>query len=302
MRSPHYNARMQSLWMLVAALLFSLMGVCVKLASETYSVAELVFYRSLLGTIGLAVFVRWRGFSLATRYVGMHLRRGVVGTVALSLWFYATTVLPVGTAMTLNYTSPLFLAAFTVGLALAAGRTVRWPLAGAVGMGFIGVILVLQPSFSHGHEVAASAGLASGVLSAVAYWHVKELGQLGEPEWRTVFYFSLAGAVMGGIGSVAGGFSSHSPLGLALIAGVAITATLAQLAMTRAYGKGSTLVVATLQFSAIVFASVFGVLVFGDEIGFETWAGIAIIIGSGVGASVLGARKPSRAQPSIAKA
>ncbi|MEG0821522.1 MAG: DMT family transporter [Burkholderiaceae bacterium] len=292
---------MQSLWMLAAALLFSLMGVCVKLASETYSVAEIVFYRSLLGALGLAGFVRWRGLSLATPYAWMHLRRGVIGTIALSLWFFATTVLPVGTAMTLNYTSPLFLATFMIGLTVSAGRPVEWPLAAAVGMGFIGVILVLQPSFTHGQEVAAGAGLASGVLSAVAYWHVKELGKLREPEWRTVFYFSLAGAVLGLGGSLIQGFSRHTASGLWLVGGVAVFATLAQLAMTRAYGKGSTLLVATLQFSAIVFASILGVLVFGDRIGFETGIGIAIILGSGIGASALGARAMNRATRSLAK-
>ncbi len=293
---------MQSLWMLAAALLFSLMGVCVKLAGEYYSVAELVFYRSLLGSIGLALFVRWRGLSLVTPHVWMHLRRGVVGTVALSLWFFATTVLPVGTAMTLNYTSPLFLAAFTIGLAISSGRAVEWPLAAAVGMGFVGVVLVLQPSFSHGQELAAVTGLASGVLSAVAYWHVKELGKLREPEWRTVFYFSVAGAVLGLGGTLFTGFSPHTARGLWLIAGVAGFATLAQLAMTRAYGKGSTLLVATLQFSAIVFASILGVIVFGDSISFETGIGIAIILGSGIGASVLGARAMSRATRSLGKA
>lgn len=292
---------MQSLWMLAAALLFSLMGVCVKLASDYYSVAELVFYRSLIGAIGLAVFASTRGLSLASPCLGMQVRRGVLGTAALSLWFYAITILPVGTAMTLNYTSPLFLAAFMVGVALNAGRPVQWPLAGAVGMGFTGVVLVLQPSFSHGHELPAFAGLVSGVLSAAAYWHVKELGRMGEPEWRTVFWFSAAGAALGLAGSLFTGFSAHQPVGLALVAGVAITATLAQLAMTRAYGKGSTLVVATLQFSAIVFASGLGVLVFGDRIGFETGIGIAIIVGSGVGASVLGARTMARANRSLAR-
>ncbi len=86
--------------MLVASLLFAVMGACVKLAAAQYSIAEIVFYRSLLGVIGLGVFVRLRGLSLATRLPWMHLRRGAVGTVSLSLWFFSTTLLPLGTAFT----------------------------------------------------------------------------------------------------------------------------------------------------------------------------------------------------------
>ncbi|MFN8962640.1 MAG: DMT family transporter [Betaproteobacteria bacterium] len=277
---------MQSLWMLVAALLFAVMGACVKLVALPawggYSIAEIVFYRSLLGALALAAFVRSRGLSLATPVVGMHLRRSTVGTVALSLWFFSSTVLPLGTAMTLNYSSSLFLAAFVVAAALLARRRVRWSLALTVLFGFVGVVLVLQPSFSADQSEGALAGLASGILSAAAYWHVKELGRLGEPEWRTVFYFSLTGAVLGLAGSALTGFTAHSAVGVALLVAIGVTATLAQLAMTRAYGAGRTLLTANLQYSAIVFASILGVIVFADRIPLVGWLGIVIIVGSGV--------------------
>ncbi len=289
---------MQSLWMLVAAFLFAVMGACVKLVALPawggYSVAEIVFYRSLLGTLGLVAFARLQGGSFATPVLGMHLRRGAVGTVALSLWFFATTVLPLGTAMTLNYSSSLFLAAFIVVAALVAGRRVNWPLAVTVLIGFVGVILVLQPSFSAEQSHGAIAGLASGILSAAAYWHVKELGKLGEPEWRTVFYFSLCGVVLGLAGSVLNGFTAHSVTGVVLLVTIGVTATLAQLAMTRAYGAGRTLLTANLQYSAIVFASVMGMIVFADRIPLIGWLGIATIIGSGVLATYFTSRSTVR--------
>ncbi len=297
---------MQSLWMLVAAFLFAVMGACVKLVALPawggYSVAEIVFYRSLLGTLGLVAFARLQGGSLATPVLGMHLRRGAVGTVALSLWFFATTVLPLGTAMTLNYSSSLFLAAFIVVAALVAGRRVNWPLAVTVLIGFVGVILVLQPSFSAEQSHGAVAGLASGILSAAAYWHVKELGKLGEPEWRTVFYFSVCGVVLGLAGSVLNGFTAHSASGVALLVAIGVTATLAQLAMTRAYGAGRTLLTANLQYSAIVFASIMGMMVFADRIPLVGWLGIATIIGSGVLATYFTSRTAVRRPETPAEA
>jgi len=273
--------------MLVAAILFSVMGAMVKVAIHQYGVLEVVFYRSLIGIAALYAFVRWRRTTLATPVARTHLARGVVGTAALSLWFYATGALPLGTAMTLNYTSPLFLAALAVGVALRSGEHVNWRLIAAIFVGFIGVVLLLQPTYSSEQAVAAAAGLLSGVLSALAYWYVRTLGRLGEPEWRTVFYFSLSGTVIGLIGTLVNGFSPHDAKGVTLLAGVGITATLAQLAMTRAYAYGHTLVVANLQYVAVVAASLLGIALFGDRIPLFGWIGIAVIIVSGVTSTVL---------------
>jgi S-adenosylmethionine uptake transporter len=284
---------MSALWMLVAAVLFSFMGAMVKFAIQHYGVLEIVFYRSLVGVLALFAFVRWRGESLATPVAHTHLARGAVGTAALALWFYATGALPLGTAMTLNYTSPIFLAALAVGFSLRAGERVDWRLVAAITIGFCGVILVLQPTINAAQGVAATAGLVSGVLSAIAYWYVRTLGRLGEPEWRTVFYFALSGTALGLIGSLITGFSGHDARGLALLLGIGVTATLAQLAMTRAYAYGHTLVVANLQFVAIVAASLLGIALFSDRIPLMGWIGILVIIGSGVLSTALVARQHS---------
>ncbi len=277
--------------MLVAAVLFSFMGAMVKFAIQQYGVLEIVLYRSLVGVLALFAFVRWRGESLATPVARTHLARGAVGTAALALWFYATGALPLGTAMTLNYTSPIFLAALAVGFSLRAGERVDWRLVAAITIGFCGVILVLQPTINAAQGVAATAGLVSGVLSAIAYWYVRTLGRLGEPEWRTVFYFALSGTALGLIGSLITGFSAHDTRGLALLLGIGVTATLAQLAMTRAYAYGHTLVVANLQFVAVVAASLLGIVLFSDQIPLMGWIGILVIIGGGVLSTALVARQ-----------
>lgn len=281
---------MQSLWMLVASFLFAVMGACVKLATQYYGIAEIVFYRSLVGCIALAAFARWRGLELSTSLPWVHLRRGVAGTAALSLWFFATTVLPLGTAMTLNYASSLYVAAFAVVAGLAAGRRIDWALATAVLVGFGGVLMVLQPSLNPQQAAAGIAGLASGLLSAVAYWHVKDLGRRGEPEWRTVFWFTCTGLVLGLAGALLAGLSPHTGRGVALLLAIGVTATAAQLAMTRAYGAGRTLLTANLQYSAIVFATLIGVAWFADRIAPIGWIGIATIIGAGALATLIAAR------------
>ncbi|RYF68428.1 MAG: EamA/RhaT family transporter, partial [Comamonadaceae bacterium] len=99
---------MQALWMVLAALIFATMGVCVKIASVWFSSAELVFYRGLIGIVFLALLARSRGVSLATRYPGMHAWRSLIGVVSLGAWFYAIAHLPLATSMTLNYMSSVW--------------------------------------------------------------------------------------------------------------------------------------------------------------------------------------------------
>ena len=118
---------MQALWMIASSFLFASMGVCVKFASQYFSSAELVFYRGVLGMVFMAAYAHARGTSLATRYPAMHAWRSVVGVVALSTWFYAIANLPLATAMTLNYMSSVWIAAFLVGGSLMLGRKRQGP-------------------------------------------------------------------------------------------------------------------------------------------------------------------------------
>ncbi len=282
---------MQSLWMLVAAALFAVMGACVKLAAAQYSIAEIVLYRALIGVAALAAYAHLTHRPLGSPVPWMHLRRGAIGTASLALWFFATTMLPLGTATALNFTSSLFLAAFAIGAALRARRPIESRTIFAVVLGFAGVILLLRPSFGAEQWAGAAAGLASGMLAALAYRHVRELALHGEPEWRIVFYFSLSALALGVGGSLLTGFSSHTPGGAALLAGVGVTALLAQLAMTRAFSRGRALLTASLQYSSIIFASILGVIVFADHIALSGWIGMAIIIGSGVLATLFTRRR-----------
>ena len=106
---------MQALWMSASSFLFATMGVCVKFASSYFTSAELVFYRGVLGMAFMAAYAWARGTPLASRYPAMHAWRSVIGVVSLSAWFYAIAHLPLATAMTLNYMSSVWIAAFLVG-------------------------------------------------------------------------------------------------------------------------------------------------------------------------------------------
>jgi drug/metabolite transporter (DMT)-like permease len=274
---------MKSSWMLVAATLFALMGVLVKQASAHFSSPELVFYRSIFGLVAIWLGIVWQSRQvfapLATQHLMTHFWRGLAGFIALVLFFYALAHLPLATAVTLNYTAPLFLAVLSVvWLREQHGRGFLF----AVLFGFVGIVLLLRPQLQTDTWRPALAGLVSGMLAAVAYVNIKRLGKLGEPEWRVVFYFTLLATLGGGGWMLLVGFHAPQIADLPVLVGIGISATLAQLALTRAYHRGRTLTVGALAYSTVVFSALYGVLWFGERLPPIAWLGMALIVAAGI--------------------
>lgn len=265
--------------MLVAGFFFGCMGVFVKLGAEYFSHIELVFYRAFLGLLMIYAVICQRGLSLSTPYLKQHLWRGVSGTIALMLYFYCITVLPLATAVTLNYTAPLY---FTILTMLAFKEHFRPALSSAILLGFCGVVLLLHPTLAQDQLIPGLIGLVSGFLAGIAYLNVKQLGLRGEPEWRVVFYFSLIAAITSGGGMLLGTIHSITTPGLLILLGLGSTATLAQLAMTRAYRTGKMLVAGSLSYSTVIFASIFGMVLWGEALPLMGWIGMGLIIAGGV--------------------
>ncbi len=266
--------------MLVAGLLLAAMGVFVKLGTEHFGAAELAFYRSIATLVfASAILVAVKG-TVRSRHLGMHFIRALIGAASLMGFFYALGKLPLATAQTLNFTSPIFLAIATV--VVLGERFSPW-LVVAIALGFGGVALLLRPTFAGGNEGAALIGLFSGVLSSWAYLSVRKLGKLGEPDVRIVFWFALIATVTCGIWQVT--TSSFQPVrwnNVWLLLGLGLTGTLSQLAMTRAYRTGDTLVVGSLSYSTLVFAAIATYLVWGEVLTLFEWIGMAVIIASGL--------------------
>jgi drug/metabolite transporter (DMT)-like permease len=272
---------MQSLWMVVASLLFACMGVCVKFAAETHSAVEIVFYRSFISLILMFALVRLRGVALATPHWRWQISRGVVGFLALFGYFYAITLLPLATAVTLNYTSAIFLAIYLAlsGMRLGAG------ILGALAIGLVGVGLLLKPTLNPDQLLGGVIGLASGIFAGMAYFSVRELGARGEPETRTVFYFSLVSSVCAAAWLGFGDLHSVDRDSGLLLLGVAVFATLAQLSMTRAYSRGKTLMAAALAYSTVIFSTLFGMIFWGEVLDFSAGIAIGLIVLSGIAAT-----------------
>lgn len=270
---------MKSGWMVVAGLLFAIMGVFVKLGSAYFSSAELVFYRSAIGLVVIFAIVRAQNLPLATPHIANHVWRGLSGFFALMLFFYAISALPLATAITLNYTAPLFLAIL---LTLFLKEEPSWELIGAVLLGFSGVVLLLRPTLHSDQVSAGLLGLASGFLAGIAYYNVNQLGKQGEPAWRVVFYFTVVSTIGAGAWMLFHTFHQVTWRELPILLGLGASATLAQLAMTHAYRVGKTLVVGSLAYTTVVIASLFGILFWDEWLDTLSWLGMGLIVASGI--------------------
>jgi drug/metabolite transporter (DMT)-like permease len=265
--------------MLAAGALFACMGALVKLGAPHFSSAELVFYRSFFGLLVVYALVRHSRISLSTLHWHAHLWRGISGTIAMLLFFHCITTLPLATAITLNYTSSLFLSLLTVAV---LKEKFHPPLSSALALGFSGVVLLLQPTLAQDQFADGLLGLASGFLAGIALMNVRQLGVLGEPGMRVVFHFNLIATLASALWMPGDTLHPVQLVDLPLLVAIGASATFAQLFMTRAYRTGQTLVVGSLAYSTIVFSALIGLIFWHEQLSLLAWLGIALIIASGV--------------------
>lgn len=267
-------------WMLLASLAFASMGLFIKLGSSQFSVAETVFYRSIVALLFMQLYVSRGGLSLRTAHWRAQLFRSGIGCVAMMTYFTAISLIHLDTAVTLNYTSPLF-------MALILRLWFREPATrydySLLFIGFLGVALLLQPAWGNQPPAGLLTGLMAGFLFSLAGLGVRQLGRLGEAEWRTVYFFSLTCTLAGLIWVLAGsGFHPVNFRGFLLILGMGGSGLIAQNAMTCAFKRGKTLLVANLQYTTVMFASLFGFLLWRELLSLVAWGGVILIISSNV--------------------
>src|SRR5690606_9971550 len=194
------------------------------------SLSYVVIFRGVPSVILLFFWTLLTRRSLRPKSWKLHVWRNVSGVTSMWLGFYAISHLPLSTAVSLNYTAPLFIA----GWMLAWGGTQRDPVRiAAVILGFLGVVAVLRPSIGHDQLLPAAVGLVAGALSAVAMMQVRELGKAGEPEWRTVFIFSCFVCFTGFTGFAIDGQRDIDGATLLALSGVGLFGLVGQLAMSR---------------------------------------------------------------------
>lgn len=278
----------QSLWALAAAASFSIMAAFVKLCSGQFGSFELVFYRSLLGVTLISLFILRTHKTVITGLWKLHLSRSVLGFLSIILWFYTLPRMDFGTCMTLIYTTPLFMAANFVVLALKRHEKPHWGLIVPTLTGFLGVCIILQPSIKSDQLIPALICLFVSFIDLIIYWQMKQMGDTKEPSWRIVFYFTLYCTIFSAIGTLGfeGGFHAVDATGAVGLLGMGICATLGQMCSTRSFAYGNLLLSSLLGFSAVPFSLLVGWVLFEDPISLYSFLGMILIVLSGMFATI----------------
>ena len=260
----HYQAPRQSLLrglalLTLSALLFSAMGVLIRLASHTVNNETIVFMRNVTGSILLLPLLAVHGSGLLkTAVPWKHAWRAVVGLAAMYGFFYAIAHIPLSSAMVFTYSSPVFIP-LVAWLFLKESITPRMMIAAMLGLA--GVLMVCKPELA-GNGWILLVGISSSLLASVAFVTVRSLSAT-EPTTRIVLFFSLISAAISAIPM----FWAWHPLNsheFMLVVGAGVLATLSQLAMSKAYALAPAGKIGPAAYMAIVFAGLWAWALWGE--------------------------------------
>lgn len=243
--------------MVAAAFLFAAMGVMVQLSARTLPNAMVVFLRSSLSLLFLTPWLFGPArVSMKSSHLKEHLVRGALGIASMYCFFYAISQLRLADALLLNYSLPLF-----VPLVERAwlGEPIPKGLGRALLLGSCGLLLILKPGLGI-LKPAAVVGLVAAVLAAAAQVGVRGLTRT-EPVIRIVYYFGLVSSLVSLFPALGGWVTPKAASWPALLA-LGLTATAAQLLMTRAYACAPAAQVGPFIYTAVVFAALFDALIF----------------------------------------
>lgn len=278
---------MQSFWILISALLATLSYALMKLTPQ-YAFHELFFMRAVFLAIVVFALLLVRRVSLKTTHPFLQAARIFFAIVALNCNIVVTQHIPLSTAQTLAFTSPLFVGFMLVLASLWKKTPVNWAMVGTLLLGFGGVDLMLRPSFADTGFFYPALGLLAGFSSACGSLILTRLGRGGEPILRTVFYLAMGSLLFSGGAVALYPLSDLKELFLEptlLLMGLCTAG--AQLAQTQAWGKGHTLLCANLQFSTIFFGAFLGWLLFAEVLDWVSYVGISIVFTAAILATMI---------------
>jgi drug/metabolite transporter (DMT)-like permease len=276
MTSSPGNLGRGALAMILSSLCFAIMGACIQVCAQTLPNGMVVFFRNVSGLAFLSpILFRGGAEVLRTKHLKEHIFRGLGGLSSMYCFFYAIAHMRLADATLLNYTLPLFI---PVVEALWLGEPMPPRLALPLGLGFLGVVVVLQPG-SGLMSAAAPFGLLAGFLSAVAQTGVRRLTRT-EPTTRIVIYFALMGSCVSAL-ALPFVWVTPAPAVWGVIVLMGLAATSGQLLMTRAYSHAPASQIGGFVYTGVLFAAFMDWLRLGITPSSVFFAGAALVMASG---------------------
>ena len=285
---PHQNPMQGILLKCASVAVFTVMAAMVKATSETADVpaGQQVFFRSLFAIPVILAWLAMRGeLSVGLRTVRPvgHFYRGVIGTVAMALNFWALALLPFPEVTAIGYASPLLVVIFA---AMFLGEDVRMFRLSMVGVGLTGVLIVLSPQLRLDGDpdpyrmLGAVVAFGGALMAALAQLFIRKLVQ-DERTSAIVFWFSFTATVLG-LATLPFGWIMPDATTAALLVGSGILGGVAQILLTSAYRFADASLVAPFEYVSMLLAIAIGWYVFSEAPTPVVLTGAALVIGAGV--------------------
>lgn len=286
------NRNLAIKYMLYSSFLFAVMGLFVKDLSESMSSIEIVFFRNIFGVAIIGYSIYKVPFSHIGGKMWLLVFRGIMGFISLLAFFYILGHISLADAMTFSKTAPIFTAIFAY---LFANEKLNLFQIIAIGIGFIGIIFIVQPN---GLTLSKTdiLGIFSGIGAGLAYTSVRELRKYYDAR-AIVLSFVIIGTVAPFILLIIGTIFETpeyldfivAPIviptveNLFSITALGILATFAQLYMTKAYAKTKAGIIGTISYTNILFSLIIGVVFLNEDLP-DLWVlfGIILIVFSGI--------------------
>ena len=263
-------------WMILAGLCFSATGVFVKLSGGLLIVLTVIFGRSIVIAAMTFVLAKIQEKSLSFEEPKWLLARCITGLSAMACYFYAIPLIPLTTAVVLQWTSPLFVALFSGYL---IKERVSPFLFVCIGVAFVGTTLIISPSFEV-IEVNAIYALISGILSALAYLSIRQLRSTATSE-GVVFWFAIFSVIFSLPLSIKE-ITTLSFYEIQVLVGVGITAGIGQIGMTKAYHAAKAAYIGAFSYSTVLVSWIYGLFIFDEVLSLWDMVGTLLIVGSGI--------------------
>jgi drug/metabolite transporter (DMT)-like permease len=263
-------------WMVLAGLCFSATGVFVKLSGGHVIVWTVIFGRSVVIAVMTYILSKIQKVSLSFKEPKWLISRCITGFSAMACYFYAIPLIPLTTAVVLQWTSPLFVALFSGYL---IKEKVSPFLFICIGIAFTGTVLIISPSFE-AVETNALYALASGILSALAYLSIRELRSTASSE-SVVFWFAIF-CVIVSLPLSAKELTTLSSYEIQVLVAVGITAGVGQIGMTRAFHAAKAAYIGAFSYSTVVVSWIYGLFIFDEVLSSWDMVGTLLIVGSGI--------------------
>ncbi|MEH6756149.1 MAG: DMT family transporter [Parasphingorhabdus sp.] len=266
---------------LAAMASLAVMFAFVKLAGQQgVHVTESLFYRQMTA-MPIVCFMIWRSRAswqgIKSGKHGLHILRSFLGISAMGLNFWAMTLLPLADATTIGFTVPIFATLFAAIILREHVGIRRWF---AILVGFIGVLVVIQPGGSLIPAFGAAVALAGALVTAFVTMVIRILGRT-ETSIVTIFWFSVYTLpALAVCAYIYGG--GHDAKTWGYLLGIGIFGAIGQLAVTQSLRFAPVSTIIPMDYSALIWATLIGVLVFSEWPGLSIMLGAPIIIGSGL--------------------